>query len=278
MIDRETRWPEAVPTGSITAENVATVLVQHWISRFGAPIRITTDQGRQFESDLFKRLSEKLGTTKIRTTAYHPASNGRIERWHRPLKAAIMAYAADNWVEILPLILLGLRSAINTDLGVSPSQLTYGAELRLPGEFFSVEDEEKSITGAKDFVDRLSAAMRGFARRSRVHGNAPVYVPANLLTCNFVFLRSEMRKGLQCPYTGPYRVIERDDKTITIEREGRTGKVSIDRVKPAYILSDPPPAPFSQTPPVVGAGKEATQPVRRTQPTRHVRFKGTYSK
>ena len=60
-----------------------------WISRFGVPLRITSDQGRQFESHLFKALSTLTGTSRIRTTAFHPSANGLVERLHRQLKTTI---------------------------------------------------------------------------------------------------------------------------------------------------------------------------------------------
>lgn len=97
MIDRTTRWPEAVPTSSITAESVASIFVGTWVARFGAPTRLTLDQGRQFESELFNSLTKRIGTHRIRTTAYHPQANGRVERWHRTLKAAMMAYGGDPY-------------------------------------------------------------------------------------------------------------------------------------------------------------------------------------
>lgn len=74
-VDRFTRWPEAFPIRDQEASTVARAFYDGWISRFGTPLRVTTDQGRQFESHLFKALSELTGATHWRTTAYHPAAN-----------------------------------------------------------------------------------------------------------------------------------------------------------------------------------------------------------
>lgn len=52
-VDRYTRWPEAIPIPDICAETVARAFVTHYVSRFGVPATITTDQGSQFESKLF---------------------------------------------------------------------------------------------------------------------------------------------------------------------------------------------------------------------------------
>jgi cleavage and polyadenylation specificity factor subunit 1 len=81
---------------------VARALLTGWISRFGCPQAITTDQGRQFQSQLFQTLARVCGIQIARTTAHHPAANGLVERFHRTLKAAIMCHADQQWTETLP--------------------------------------------------------------------------------------------------------------------------------------------------------------------------------
>ena len=76
MIDRYSRWPEAIPMHYMTAATVARAFFNNWISRFGSPALITTDQGRQFESDFFAELLKIMGIDRIHTTPYHPKSIG----------------------------------------------------------------------------------------------------------------------------------------------------------------------------------------------------------
>ena len=134
MIDRFSRWVEAIPLRNITASTIAEKLVSSWIARFGVPRIITSDQGSQFESLLFRELSNLLGNPKIRTSTYHPQSNGMVEKFHRHLKTALKAATnAKNWTSNLSWVLLGIRSAVKEDLGFSPAQLLYGQALRIPG-------------------------------------------------------------------------------------------------------------------------------------------------
>lgn len=283
MIDRTTRWPEAIPMKEISSEVVARNLYQHWITRFGCPQTITTDQGRQFESQLFRALSHLLGAEKTRTTAYHPQSNGIVERWHRSLKASLMARLESNlkWIDELPTVLMGLRAAIRTDTNTSAAQLTYGQAIRLPGDFITPSSSASPCSMDHDFVSQLHQSITSLTPTYLPHSNKrSMFVHSDLSTCDSVFLRVDaVRKPLQPPYEGPYPVLKRNGKFFEIQLPGRTATVSIDRLKPAYVINtshndaDTAPTPQSTlAPKPTTSNQDATAATnRRTQSGRRIR-------
>jgi cleavage and polyadenylation specificity factor subunit 1 len=239
MVDRFSRWPEAVPLPDQEAPTVARAFFETWISRFGVPLRVTTDQGRQFESFLFRHLNILTGTTHIRTTAYHPAANGMVERFHRQLKAAIRCHHR-RWTEALPLVLLGIRSSWKEDLDATVADMVYGQPLRLPGEFLTPQTPGDGNPNAALFVRQLKQSFEDL-RPCHVerHGDNKVFVFKDLASCSHVFIRHDgPKRPLQQPYTGPYRVIERSAKSCVVSVSGCNKTVSVDRLKPAYILAD----------------------------------------
>lgn len=239
MVDRATGWPEAVPMKDIYAATVAKFLYVDWITHYGSPIKITTDQGRQWESCLFRELLNYLGVEKLRTTPYHPQSNGTVERWHRSLKAALMARGeSGKWTDELPTVLYGLRAMPRSDTGVSAAELTFGKTIRLPGDFY-----DKSSTGINDsyeFVDRLRDVIRNLKPRpTKQRDTRHIFIHPDLSTCSHVFVRVDLvKKSLQPPYDGPYLVLNRSEKWFELQIKGKQVKVSIDRLKPAYIFND----------------------------------------
>ena len=78
MVDRWSRWPEAVPLADISAASCANALIRGWIARFGIPTNLTSDRGAQFTSSLWSELSKVLEVKHINTTAYHP-NRGAVE-------------------------------------------------------------------------------------------------------------------------------------------------------------------------------------------------------
>ncbi|GFT01993.1 retrovirus-related Pol polyprotein from transposon 412 [Trichonephila clavipes] len=85
VMDYCTKWPEAYPIPDQEASTVADVLVQHWTSRFGVPLQLHSNQGKNFDSAVCKRLCEILAIDKTRTTALHPQSDGMVERFNRTI-------------------------------------------------------------------------------------------------------------------------------------------------------------------------------------------------
>ncbi|CAH8550920.1 unnamed protein product [Dicrocoelium dendriticum] len=235
-VDRFTRWPHAVPLRDVSTETVARTFIETWISFFGTPATITTDRGPQFTSSLFRDLSRLLGCSHIRTTAYHPAANGLVERFHRQLKASITAsQSSTQWSERLPIILLGIRNTVKEDIGCCPAELVFGTPLRLPGEMVL----DSRVTGE---MDPTSYATRLRSHFSSVRPTPPRLTPRNpqvhpdLRDCRYVLVRIDtVRKPLTPPYEGPYKVIDRKDKYFVLDRNGCKDSVSIDRLKPAYI-------------------------------------------
>ena len=93
-------------------ENVLNIVL-----KFGAPAQILTDQGTNFLSDLFKNTCKLLKIKKIQTTAFHPESNGGLERSHRVLAEYLRHYMREdqmNWDEWIPYAVYVYNTTVHT--------------------------------------------------------------------------------------------------------------------------------------------------------------------
>ena len=266
IIDRYSRWLEAVPLTSATAADCARALLRSWISRYGTPQDITTDQGPQFTSVLWAELMSSLGIKPLRTTSYHPQCNGMVERVHRVLKERLMSrsQSAADWMTNLPLVLLGIRTSTRDDSAISPAHLLYGAPLRLPGEFFP--SQSTLPASSSDFVVQLQTAIRDMTPFPADFNSGPrkLSVPSSLMTCPAVFVRVDaVKRPLTPPYTGPFEVLDRGAKTFVLLRAGKPWTVSVDRLKPFFTPMMSAPSLLSRSslpaPPAAPLPPAATQ-------------------
>ena len=240
MMDRFSRWPEVTPIKD-NADTIATGFYATWISRFGAPSTITTDRGTQFESQIFNALIKLIGCKHIRTTAYHPASNGMIERWHRSLKAAIRCHENKNWLEVLPTVMLGLRNSYKENIQATAAEMIYGTSLRLPGEFFVDTETHRDFT-----IDKFRQYMQMIRPKpTKHHCRRSYFIFNKIFDTSHVFVRIDhIKQPLEQPYEGPYRVIKHiSDNVFLIDYRGKETAISTERLKPAYMEDTEPEKP-----------------------------------
>jgi len=242
IIDRFTRWVEAIPMPDMTALTCAKAFLRSWIARFGVPDNVTADRGGQFRSELWKEMNELLGIEAFNTTAYHPQANGLIERVHRQLKASIKArLTGASWMDELPIVLLGLHTAWRQDPDCSAADMVYGTALRLPGDFLpSSTSSAQTAVPPSEFLRRLQESMRAAGPPLTPYhkGKDTDFVPKNLAESGYVFVRVDShRNPLQKPYTGPFKVLEVHDKYFVIDVNGKKDRISVDRLKLAILPS-----------------------------------------
>ena len=133
--DSFTKWCECIALPTQKAEITARTVVDQFFTRFGFPAQIVTDQGRNFESNLFTEVCKLLKIKKSRTTAYRPSANGQAERTNRTLVAAIRCTIdqnEDTWDEQLPQLVMAMRSAVNRATGQTPNRMMLGREINTP--------------------------------------------------------------------------------------------------------------------------------------------------
>ncbi|XP_026475630.1 uncharacterized protein LOC113380707 [Ctenocephalides felis] len=151
-----------------------------------------------------------------------------------------MCYKDNTWLEALPLI-LGIRNAYKPDVKTSAAEMVYGEPLRLPGENFELHKNSQNLRHPTDLLSRLRQHVAHLQpSKYSNHTNNKPFIFQDLQTCTHIFLRDDtIRKSLQQPYQGSYEVLKKDDKTVNILTQKGNTRVSIDRIKSAYIIADP---------------------------------------
>ena len=170
LTDCFTKWIECYPLKTITAKAVASTIVTQFISRFGIPLELHSDQGAQWESQLFQEMCKLLGIDKTRTTAFHPTGDGLIERAHRSIEDMLSKYIQKdqrNWDEVLPLILMAYRSSKQESINMTPCMMMLGREIDLPVDLLYPPPPTENDLPSDEYVVRLQNHMKNVHELAR---------------------------------------------------------------------------------------------------------------
>ena len=243
--DYFTRYMEAYALPTQSAEEVTRKLVFEFICRYGIPLELHSDQGRNFESELIKQICELLQMKKTRTTPYRPSSNGLIERFNSTFGKMLMKFVnqnTDNWDQYIGLLLAAYRSTPHPSTGYTPNMMMFGREVNLPADVvfpFPHEDAPKDV---HDYVHELRSKMEKCFHLSRQHLQSAAArqkhdydsrIQENKYQIgDLVYKRCVNVKKLQKPWDGPYIIKKLMSNCVyLIQGRSKTTIVHHDRLK-----------------------------------------------
>lgn len=168
-----TRFPEAFPLRSLRASVIVKEIIK-FCSTFGLPKVIQTDQGSNFTSKLFAQVLKELGVSHQMSSAYHPESQGALERFHQTLKTMLRTFCVStgkDWVEGLPLLLFAVRETVQESLGFSPSELVFGHTVRGPLKLLQKQllSKETSAVNLLDYVSNFRERLHSACDIAKAH-------------------------------------------------------------------------------------------------------------
>ena len=226
-MDYFTKWPEACALPNHEAETVAEFLVTQVFTRFGVPGELHSDQGREFESRVFKECCSLLGVDKTRTTPLHPQSDGMVERYNATLVGQLARYCEEgqqDWDEWLPYMLMAYRAAEHEATQHTPSRLMFGREIRLPVDLaLGRPPDERLPTVQSQYAvalqQRLEDTRQRVSRNLKLAGHSmwqrhqqrvreAVFSPGDRVWLHNPRKKRGLSPKLQSQWEGPYTVTE----------------------------------------------------------------------
>ena len=163
IVDQFTRWVELFPINNMEAITIAKMFVNEFVSRYGLSRQILTDQGRQFESVLFKEICALMDIDKKRNTSSHPQTNGIQERFNRTIEDMLSKFVSANkrdWDEYLPLLLLAYRSSVHESTKQTPYMMFFGRHALLPVDLLCCPPCTETKMSSNEYVLELQALLR----------------------------------------------------------------------------------------------------------------------
>ena len=227
VIDQFTRFLEMIPLKTQEADVMARAFFEGYVVRFGVPFIVHTDQGRNFESEMFQVFCSLMEISKTRTTAYRPSSNGQVERYNQLVTSFLRCFLSSKhseWDTDLPVLGMSIRSTVNRSTGYTPNFLRFGQEVNLPVDIvFDFPGGRKHFNSPSEYLKELMPQMaRTFSEvrdnlKGAQHSQKKLYDEKKHVrrfdVGDLVYRRNSAYKpGLNrklCPlFSGPYLVVE----------------------------------------------------------------------
>lgn len=241
--DDLSKFSTAVPLADHTANTIAKAFVENFVCHHGIPKAIVTDQGPDFMSKIFTACCKLLQIKKINTTAYHPQSNGALERSHRTLAEYLRHYVNDkklDWDEYVPYAMFTYNSTIHTTTKCQPHELVYGYPVevphtltRAPEPCYNYNDytfelrrklQESSLVARENLITSKTRSKKSYDKDQH-----EIVINVG----DKVLLKDHNQKGKLSPkWKGPYPVIEiHNNENVSILRGRKEVKIHKNELK-----------------------------------------------
>lgn len=217
--DLLTKYSIGIPMKGTSSAEIADTFIKQFICRFGSPRASLTVQGTNFTSSLMKKVVKRFHIKQYTTCAYHPQSNGSIERSHHVLIEYLKLYIDNsrNWDEWVELAIFSYNTAVHEGTKFSPHELVFGHLAREPtGEMLIEENMEPTYAEyLRDLFDKINTVQQMARKnlmksklRSKEHYDRRIN-PQNFKIGDVVYLLKEPSKGkFPDQYTGLHKVLE----------------------------------------------------------------------
>lgn len=168
VIDNHTKWAKAIPLKNKSSEVISSALFTHWISEYGPPKVLISDNEPSFTSGVFNGFLKKFNIEHWTALSYHPQGNSPVERFHRTLKESLIKLAHVelgnmDFQEALSWTLLHYRSVPHSSIGDSPAFIAFGKDITILNHPSHNPQEMPTSSNSLEF-SRLT--MLGILRQS----------------------------------------------------------------------------------------------------------------